>query len=158
MRINKARPPRLGQWILKKILPSEERRYFIEGIEERYVREFKDRGRISALFWYFRDTLYTIPLLIFDIFTGGIIMLKNYLKIVLRNIKRHKGYSFINIAGLAVGMAAFFLISLYVQYELSFDRYHENADRIYRVIRERGSSTGNDRSAFINNALGPAMV
>lgn len=63
-------------------------------------------------------------------------MLKNYLKTAWRNLKIYKAYSFINIGGLAIGMAAFILIMLFVQYELSFDRYHENADRIFRVIRE----------------------
>jgi len=60
-------------------------------------------------------------------------MLRNYLKIVLRNIKKHKGYSFINIVGLAVGLTCCILILLWVHDELSYDRHHENADRIYRI-------------------------
>ncbi len=60
-------------------------------------------------------------------------MLKNYLKIVLRNIKRHKGYSFINITGLALGMACCLLITIWVLDELSYDKFHENAARLYRV-------------------------
>jgi putative ABC transport system permease protein len=63
-------------------------------------------------------------------------MIQNYLRIAVRNILKYKGYSFINILGLAIGMAACILIMLYVQFELSYDRYHENADRIYRVTRE----------------------
>jgi heme/copper-type cytochrome/quinol oxidase subunit 2 len=63
-------------------------------------------------------------------------MLKNYIKIALRNIVRHKGYSIINIAGLAVGMACCILILLWVQHELSYDRFHENADTLYRVVME----------------------
>ncbi len=63
-------------------------------------------------------------------------MLKSYLKIVLRNIKRHKGYSFINILGLAVGLACCIMIFLWVQDELSYDRFHENADDLYRVVTE----------------------
>ncbi len=61
-------------------------------------------------------------------------MFKNYLKIALRNIRKHKGYSFINIAGLAIGMAACILILLWVQDELSYDWFHKNADQIYRVV------------------------
>lgn len=61
-------------------------------------------------------------------------MFKSYLKIAIRNILRHKGFSFINIAGLALGMTCFILIFLLVRDELSFDRFHENADDIYRVI------------------------
>ena len=60
-------------------------------------------------------------------------MFKNYLKIAWRNIKRHKGYSFINITGLAVGMTVCILILLFVRYELSYDNYHEYKDRIYRI-------------------------
>jgi len=76
-------------------------------------------------------------------------MLKNYLLVTVRNLKKNSTYSFLNILGLAVGMTAFILIALYVQYELSFDKYHENADRIYRVIREG--------RAFTPAALGPAL-
>lgn len=71
-------------------------------------------------------------------------MLKNYLKIALRHLRRHKGYSLINIAGLAVGMACCLLILLYVQDELSYDRFHAGAEHIYRVpvsIDTRGVPT-----------------
>jgi putative ABC transport system permease protein len=61
-------------------------------------------------------------------------MLKNYLKVALRNILRNKIYSIINVAGLAVGMAVCILILLWVQDELSYDRFHENADQLYRVV------------------------
>jgi len=60
-------------------------------------------------------------------------MLKNYIKTALRNISKQKGYSLINILGLAIGMSSCLLILMYVQHELSYDRYHEHADRIYRV-------------------------
>lgn len=62
-------------------------------------------------------------------------LLWNYFKIALRRIKRQKGYSLINIAGLAIGLACCILIFLWVQHELSYDRFHENAERIYRVLR-----------------------
>ncbi|MCK4466168.1 MAG: ABC transporter permease, partial [Bacteroidales bacterium] len=60
-------------------------------------------------------------------------MFKNYLKIALRNIIKHKGFSIINIVGLAIGIACSILILLFVTYELSYDKFHEKADRIYRV-------------------------
>ena len=63
-------------------------------------------------------------------------MLRNYLKIALRNLARYKQMTLINILGLAVGMTACILILLFVQYELSYDRYHEKADRIYRISRQ----------------------
>jgi putative ABC transport system permease protein len=60
-------------------------------------------------------------------------MISNYLKIAWRNLLKSKGFSFINITGLAAGLACFILIALYVVEELSYDRYHEKADRIYRI-------------------------
>ncbi|MEZ4960964.1 MAG: ABC transporter permease [Saprospiraceae bacterium] len=63
-------------------------------------------------------------------------MLQNHLKIAFRNLLKNKGFSFINLFGLTVGLACCMLIGLYIWNELSFDRYHKNADRIYRVSRE----------------------
>lgn len=60
-------------------------------------------------------------------------MFKNYLKIAFRNVKKHKTYAFINIAGLAIGMACCILIISFITTELSYDRYHKNSDRIYRL-------------------------
>jgi putative ABC transport system permease protein len=62
-------------------------------------------------------------------------MLKNYLKIAVRNLLKYKTFSFINIFGLAVGMACTLLILLWVDDELSFDRFHNNAENIYLVLR-----------------------
>ena len=56
-------------------------------------------------------------------------MLKNYIKTALRNLFKHKGYSLINIVGLAIGMASCLLILLYVQHELSYDNFNEKADQ-----------------------------
>lgn len=63
-------------------------------------------------------------------------MIRNYLKIALRNILRQKGYSFINIAGLTFGLACSILIGLWVRDELSFDRFHEKKDRIFRILNK----------------------
>jgi putative ABC transport system permease protein len=60
-------------------------------------------------------------------------MIKNYFKIAWRNLWKNKGYSFINIAGLAIGLACFLSIALYVADELSYDRYNDKAGRIYRI-------------------------
>ncbi len=60
-------------------------------------------------------------------------MLKNYIIIALRNFNRHKGFSFINIFGLAIGIACCLLIFLYVFDEMSYDKYHEKAGQVYRV-------------------------
>ncbi len=75
-------------------------------------------------------------------------MIKNYLKIAIRNFIKHLGYSFINVFGLAIGVACCLLIVLFVRDELSFDRYHEKADQIYRA----------GLVGFVNNNLFEGVV
>jgi putative ABC transport system permease protein len=60
-------------------------------------------------------------------------MLKNLLKTAVRHIRKHSGYSILNIVGLTLGISSALFLIIYVSDELSYDRYHENADRIYRV-------------------------
>ena len=61
-------------------------------------------------------------------------MFKNYFKTAFRNLARNKVYSFINIAGLSLGLACAMLIMLYVKDEVSFDRFHKNVNNIYRIV------------------------
>lgn len=84
-------------------------------------------------------------------------MFKNYLKIALRNIKRHKGYSFINIAGLAIGMACCVFIMIWVLDELSYDRFHENAPDLYRVEENQYYSAGVYHVTVTPYPLAPAL-
>src|SRR6476646_8347904 len=65
-------------------------------------------------------------------------MLFNYLKIAFRNLARHKAFSFINIAGLGIGMACSIFILLWVRDELSYDQFHEKGDRLYRLTCNAG--------------------
>jgi len=84
-------------------------------------------------------------------------MFGNYLKVAVRNIIRHKGYSLINVAGLAVGMTCCILILLWVQDELSYDRYNQNADRIYRLCID--ANLGSQLRAPVSMApAAPAMI
>src|SRR5271169_3923988 len=69
-------------------------------------------------------------------------MVKNYFKIAIRNIKRNSTYSILNISGMAVGMASAILILLWVQDEWSYDRHFDNADDLYRVIRDMSTTEG----------------
>lgn len=74
-------------------------------------------------------------------------MLKNYLKIAWRNLRKQKVYSFINITGLGVGIACCVLIVLFVRNELSYDSYHEKGDRIFRVIHGSSAPEGEGAGA-----------
>lgn len=84
-------------------------------------------------------------------------MIKNYLKIAWRNLVKNKVFSFINIAGLAIGLACFTLIALYVADELSYDRYNEKADRIYRVDAEIRFGGTDQRLAVCSDPMGATL-
>lgn len=84
-------------------------------------------------------------------------MLRNYLKITLRNISRHKIFSFINIAGLSIGIACCLLLLLWVQDELSYDRFHTHRDSIYRVIGKNFLNTGASYSITHPAPIGPKI-
>ncbi len=84
-------------------------------------------------------------------------MIRNYIKIAFRNLWRHRSFSLINIIGLAVGMTAFLLILMYVSFELSYDKYHTNADQVYRLNVDIKSA--NDVLKFSSSSapMGPAI-
>ncbi len=82
-------------------------------------------------------------------------MFKNYLKIAWRNLLKNKGYTLINISGLAVGVCCFILIALYVKNEFSYDRFHSNSDRIYRVWQHENYGPKED---FVSTTTPVSMV
>jgi putative ABC transport system permease protein len=84
-------------------------------------------------------------------------MFKNYLKIAWRNIARHKGYSFINIFGLAAGIACCILIMVWVQNELSYDRFNTKANRIYRLYHDLTLNSQTRTAPVTSAPLAPAL-
>jgi putative ABC transport system permease protein len=85
-------------------------------------------------------------------------MFINYLKIAFRNLKKNKGYSFINISGLAVGIACCIVILLFIQNEFSYDKYNKNYDRIYRVRLDAKISNNELNTAESCAPCGPTFV
>lgn len=110
----------------------------VEDVGLRKARLLYWMGILSFFRWYaFKKSKNVYLLMLPD-------MLSNYLKIAYRNLIKHTSYSIINILGLSFGMTCFILISLYVVDELSFDSYHENADRVYRVVSVKPDASGKD--------------
>jgi len=85
-------------------------------------------------------------------------MLRNYLKTALRNLWKRKSFSLINIVGLAIGMAVSFLILLYVLNEVTYDRFHENYDNIYRIATKLDAQGRHFEVGSVPAPLGPALV
>jgi putative ABC transport system permease protein len=134
MRKSHTSQPFIGKKILRIIIPHYEQEALLGDFDEIYMNLFKQKGKLPALFWYWRQILILIPSFIKNSVYWSFQMLTNYLKVTFRNIRRHKSYSFINIVGLAIGITACVLLLLWVQDEWSYDRFHTNASELYRVI------------------------
>src|SRR5687767_11584524 len=84
-------------------------------------------------------------------------MIRNYLKVAFRYLAKHKGYTFINVLGLGVGIACCILIMLFVKSELTFDRFHGKSDRIYRAWLEERYQGEFFRNTVTPVPLGPVL-
>ncbi|MGB2907255.1 MAG: FtsX-like permease family protein [Candidatus Aminicenantaceae bacterium] len=145
---NTIRPPALLAFLLGQVNTDWNQESLLGDFEETFLWKAQERGRQWANLWYLWHILKLVPAHVFNSIYGSVIMIRNYVKIALRIIKKHKGYSFINILGLGIGMAVCVLILLFVRYELSFDTFHENSDRIYRLERQWLAADGSVRSGF----------
>jgi ABC-type antimicrobial peptide transport system permease subunit len=140
---HKTETPRKAMWLLHHIADPEDALSLIGDVEEDYKDIRSQRGTFQAKCWAWYQVLISLPPFIKSYVYWRITMIKNYLKIAFRVFKKHKGYSFINITGLAVGIACCVLILLWIQDELSFNRFHNNYKEIYRTtLNLEGRWTG----------------
>ena len=140
---NRSAPPRFPSLLLRGLSHQYHRANALGDLEELYAQKLEESGARKANRWCWRQALKSVPHLIHSWIYWSMTMFKSYLKMTWRNILRHKGYSLINITGLAVGMACCILIIMYVTEELSFDGFHEKGSRIFRAntISSVGSNT-----------------
>jgi len=150
-------PPRLAKYLLWCCLFEDEVYEKMGDFEEGFYYKIKEKSLLAARFWYCRQVLRYLPSYFKNIFIWSLVMFKNYIKIAVRNIKRHLGYSFINIFGLALGMACCILILVWVKDELATDKYHAKSDSLYlvRAIEHFGSKV--EQGSGSVPALGPAL-
>ena len=132
--MKKKSPPALASWILFRLLDEEVRYSALGDFEEIFTLKAEQKGRTAALTYYWMQIIIILPSFIKTQTGWRIEMIKNYLKIAVRVLRNQRSFSLINIMGLGIGMASCLLILLYVKDELSYDRYHENAGRIYRFV------------------------
>ena len=154
----RTKPSRIASWIFARFGDSEEKSTISGDMEEYFHEIAREEGLAKARLWFWRQVIVATPALVKNSIYWGGVMFRNYLIVALRNIKRSKGFSFINIAGLAIGLAVFALIGLYIQFELSYDRFHENIDRMYRVEQILDHGTYKEPSAGCPTPLSQVLV
>ena len=134
MNSHKVNPPKLAKKILEHLIQKDIVYGFLGDMEEQFHFTEINKGPLRARLIYWRQIVAALPYFIRNSIIWSAIMLRNYFKITFRNTTRHKGYSFINLAGLAIGIACTVLILLWVKDELSYDKFHDNRDHIYRIM------------------------
>jgi putative ABC transport system permease protein len=134
MNTKKQNPPFIPYLFLKLLLRGEDFYEFTDDIDEVYQYMIAGKPIWQAKAWYWFRVLESVPGIIMDKIYWRMVMFRNYLKIAVRILKRHKSHSAINIFGLSMGLACTILIFLFVKDELSYDRFHENLHSIYRPL------------------------
>lgn len=151
----KNKPPRIAQRLLDWYCDDPLKEEIAGDIEERFWDDYETIGlkKANTKFWMntFRFiTWHTLKRRNSKRYTqNNLAMVKNNFKVAFRSAKKHKAYSIINLSGLAVGLTSFILIVLYVQHQLSYDQFHEQKDKIFRVT--------NGEDAITPNIVGPFL-
>lgn len=131
----KSHPPKRALNFLLGFMDQEEQENFKEYTSSVYGENLGAKGRKSACLWFWSQFIRSLPRLVINSIQGDISMLLNYLKVAIRNMTRKKLMTFINISGLMLGISCCLLAVLYISDELSYDRFHEYQDMLFRVTR-----------------------
>ncbi len=157
MKNKKDAPPLFGEKILKIFLPKGESESVAGDYEELYAEIAQTRGRSRAQAWYWFQIVKSIWASFTFYVWWSLVMFRSYITVVLRHLKRHKIYSFINISGLSIGMACCVLILLWINDEVRYDRFHEQTRNIYRTVNDLNYGPHSQITAGTPYPLGPAM-
>ncbi len=133
---------KVPDFILRVLLKDEEYAEKSGDLEEAYLDRVEEIGLLRAKAWLWLEVAKAVPGFAYNLIYWRVMMLRNDLGIGLRQLRKRKGFSLINILGLALGMACFFLIFLLIRFELSFDNFHAHRDDIYRVNQAFSSRGG----------------
>jgi len=152
------RPPRIASWLLSRILPKKDAVFLCGEFEEIFFEILEKKGVASAQAWYWMQVLKSAPGFIMYSLYWRVAMLRNYLVISLRNLRKNTLYSLINVSGLATGLAGFAIFAFIAGINFNADKFHKNAERMYGVIQDIKAPNG-DRihTAYTPIPLLPAL-
>jgi len=134
----KYKPPKIAAWLLKRIANRDETSAILGDAEEEFSDIVKLHGLFRAHLRYWVLVMISLPAFFKNSLSWRCNMFKSHFKTAVNNFRKHKGYVFITVMGLALGMSIFIVIMLYVQHEFGYDTFNKNFDRIYRVMGAGG--------------------
>jgi predicted permease len=142
MKKNQAKIPGLAYWLLRHVLPKQDYIYLNGNFEDMYSQRVSTEGSFKTGIWIWGEIIKSLPGFLYASVYWRISMLKNYFTMTLRNIRKHKLHSVINIVGLSIGMAVCLIVFLWGQDEFGYDRFHENKNEIAQVYSKMLYSSG----------------
>jgi len=151
-------PPKLARWFLERITSKDIRDRALGDFDEIYASTADGRSLLQAKLWYWTQVAKSLPSFLLDLAYWKILLFKNYSIIAFRNMFKHKVFSFINITGLTIGLACFILVFLFIRFERSYDKFHENYKQIYRVIKECEYEGGIEYRADTGAPMSPLLL
>ena len=134
-------PPRIGGKLLDWFL-APEHDAAVGDIKEQFVDEYDRSGRFNACLWFWGQFAKSVPVILFNDAIWNSLMYKNYLITSVRQINKHRVFSAINILGLAMSMSVCLLILALIEDQGSYDSFHAEADRTYRLTTTEEQSFG----------------
>jgi len=149
--------PKWGLRLLAWLLPYERQDILIGDFIECYQHKQANGGKLKARWWFWRQIMASFPAFIRYRTYLGTGMFKSYLTLAFRNLYKQAAYSLLNLSGLALGIACFVVIMLYVNHERSYDQFHPQADRTYRLLDFRKVDGIGEESASAPTPLAEAM-
>ncbi len=158
-RVPEQSPPRLAIWLLEHFCSYDFKGMALWELDELYQYNRSTKGQLRADLICYKDALSVVFHLFFkgksQYSSNNTFMLKNNLVVAVRSLWRDKSYAGLNVLGLLPGLILFMMLALYAADELSYDRYHEKADRLYRVYKQ---DIGNEFQGSSFYAVTPAPL
>jgi putative ABC transport system permease protein len=151
------KPPAIAKMILRLMLNHRHPETMIGDFEEIYNEIAQNKGLFRAKIWYWFQILLTFLSFVKNSVYWAVMMLASYCRLAFRIMKKHKAYSFINIAGLVAGMTCTIFILVWIQDEISYDKFHEHARSLYLVGTQTQNGDETNVEAGSPPALAPAL-
>ena len=143
-------------WLLRRFTSRRKDEALIGDLYEMMALEYRQKPGVNVFALWFQ-VVRSFQAMLYENGLWRFIMLRNYLMTAVRSIRKFKGYAFINIIGLAVGLACCLFIFLYVNFERSYDRHHDDHERIFRIALTSRSAAGEDREPANTPLLAPHL-
>jgi len=151
------RPPRFPRLLLGLFFTGEDLLEAAEDLDEIYFGMKRSGAGWKAGFWYWMRIMESLPGLLRDSLQARTIMIANYFKTALRRLRLNPGITIVNIVGLAMGLSCGILILLWVHDEWSYDRFHDNKDRIFRVVNQDAGQVQGQHYAVSPIPMAPTL-